>query len=74
MNLQLIDRYFSRALFIAASILVFLAIAEAFIQIFGISLISRVYSPGRMLDLSATLLAFVVVQLLRQIRNSLRAS
>ena len=74
MKLQFIDQYFSRVLFVVASILIILAIAEAFIQIFGISLISRFYSPGRMMELAATLLIFSIANLLRQIRDSLRGS
>ena len=72
MKLQNVDQYFSRVMFIAASILIVVAIAEAFIQIFGISLISRFYSPGRMMELAATLLIFSIANLLRQIRDTLR--
>jgi len=73
MNLQFVDKYFARTLFTIATLTILLAFAEAFVQIFGQSLISRFYSPGRLLELAATLLVFVIVQLLRQIRDELRA-
>ena len=73
MNLQFFEKYFSRTVFIIATITIMLAFAEGFVQLFGQSLIGRFYSPGRLLELAATLLVFVIVQLLRQIRDELRA-
>ena len=69
---QFVEKYFARTLFIVASVTILLALGEGFIQIFGLSLIDRAYSPGSLLELAATLLIFVVVQLLRQIRDALR--
>ena len=73
MNLEMIQKYFSRALFIIASLTIVIAFAEAFLQLFGIDMVSRFYAPGRLLELAATLLVFVIVQLLREIRDELRA-
>ena len=73
MNLQLVDKYFSRTVFLIATATILLAFAEGFVQLFGDSLIFRIYSPGRLLELAATLLVFVIVQLLRQIRDELRS-
>ena len=73
MNITIIDKYFARTVFIIATMTILLAFAEGFAQLFGQSLISRIYAPGRLLELAATLLVFVIVQLLRQIRDELRA-
>ena len=73
MNMQLVDKYFSRTVFFIATATILLAFAEGFAQLFGQSIISRLYSPGRLLELAATLLVFVIVQLLRQIRDELRS-
>lgn len=72
MDLHIVDRYFARLTFgIAVAIMAF-AVCEAFVNLFGLSLISRVYTAGRLLELGAILLVFVIVQLLRQIREELR--
>ena len=73
MNLQFVDKYFGRTIFAIATVTILLAFAEGFAQLFGQTLISRYYSAGRLLELAATLLVFVIVQLLRQIRDELRA-
>ena len=72
MNMQFVDKYFARTVFVMAAGIILLAIAEGFVQLFDVSLIAWVYSPGRLMELAATLLLFVVVQLLRQIRDELR--
>ena len=73
MSTSIADGHAARLIAIVAAVLLALAIAEAAIQVFGISLISRYYSPGRMMELSATLMVFVVALLLRQIRDAVRA-
>jgi len=73
MSMQLIDKYFARSVFIIATATIMLAFAEGFVQLFGSSLIGHIYSAGRLLELAATLLVFVMVMLLRQIRDELRA-
>lgn len=72
MSIEFFDRYFSRTVFIIATLTIMLAFAEGFMQLAGRSLVAGLYSPGRLLELAATLLVFVVVQLLRQIRDELR--
>ena len=69
---QSIDKHFGRAVFFLAAASLCLAFAEAFVNLFGISLTSRIYTAGRLLELAAILLTFVIVQLLRQIRDTLR--
>lgn len=73
MKNNLVEHYYARTVFVAAVCIILFALAEGFIQIFGQSLIGRIYSPGRLLDLAGTLLVFVIIELLRQIRNELRA-
>ena len=73
MNMQLAETYFARTVFGIATATILLAFAEGFVQLFGRSLVAHLYSPGRLLELAATLLVFIVVQLLRQIRDELRA-
>lgn len=73
MNLQIADKYFSRIVFIISTATILLAFAEGLAELFGRSLIDNIYSPGRLLELAATLLVFVIVQLLRQIRDELRS-
>lgn len=70
---ELFDKYFSRTLFVVATITILLAFAEGFANLFGVSLTAGLYTAGRLLELAATLLVFVMVQLLRQIRNELRS-
>ena len=74
MNLPYVEKYIARTIFGIAILTILLAFAEGFAQIFGLSLIAGLYSPGRLLELAATLLVFVVVQLLRQIRDELRTN
>lgn len=71
MLLQFLDRHFARTVFVVAGLLLLAALGEAFLQLFGLSAIGRAYSPGRLMELSATLLLFVIVQLLRQVRDAL---
>lgn len=70
---ELFDKYFSRTLFVVATMTIVLAFAEGFANLFGLSLLAGLYTAGRLLEIAATLLVFVVVQLLRQIRDELRS-
>jgi len=74
MNLEFVYKYFARTLFVIA----FVAIAVAFLEwigdIVGLSLIGEMYTAGRLVELAAALLVFVVAVLLRQIRDELRTS
>ena len=71
---QLIDRYFGPFVFTIAGVTLAVALAEALVNLFGISLVGRVYSAGRLLELSAIFLVFGIAQLLRQIRDAMRES
>lgn len=72
MILQFFDKYFARAVFVLATATIVVAFAEAFVNLFGMSLIARTYTAGRLLELAGILLIFVIVQLLRQIRDALK--
>jgi hypothetical protein len=73
MSLELVYKYLARTAFIIASA----AIAVAFLQwlgdFAGFSLTGGVYTAGRLLELAAALLVFVIAVLLRQIRDELRS-
>lgn len=72
MDFNIIDKYIARAVFIVAAVSAVLAFGEGFAQLLGHSIVARTYSAGRLLELAGILLIFVVVQLLRQIRDELR--
>ena len=61
-----------RILFGVAAVLLVVALLEAGIQVLGFNFISRYFSAGRLMELAATLILFVIVLLLRQIRDSVR--
>ena len=73
MNFDSVYKYFARTLFIIASAAIVLAFAEWIADRFGFSLIGYLYVPGRLLELAATLLVFVIAVLLQQVRDELRA-
>ena len=72
MNKDKILEYLARAVFVVAAIAVPLAFLELAAQSLGKSVVMGLYSPGRLLELAAFLLIFVITVLLRQIRDELR--
>ena len=74
MTMQNLLHNAGRLFFLGASATIVLAFMEGVAQIFGISLIAEAYPPGRLLELAATLLIFVIAVLLREIRDTLRAN
>ena len=72
MNLEFVYKHLARTLFIIASLGIAVAFLEGIGDIVGISLIGDAYTPGRLVELAAALLVFVVAVLLRQIRDELR--
>jgi hypothetical protein len=74
MNLEFVFKYFARTIFIMSSGGIAIAFLEWIGDFVGYSLTGDMYSAGRLLELSAALLVFVVAVLLRQIRDELRAS
>lgn len=61
--------FFSRLFFAVAFILLVIAALDWFIRLFGYRFTWVPYQPGRMFEFSAILMIFVVVFLLRQIRE-----
>jgi hypothetical protein len=61
----------SRVLFFGAFALLGLALFEQASNMVGQTLLRGSYSSGRLMELSAVLLVFVITLLLRQIRDSL---
>jgi hypothetical protein len=71
-----IDRLTSpicRLLFIAAFGLLGLAVLERVVYAFGYTILRETFTAGRLLDLAAVALIFVIALLLRQIRDGLAA-
>ena len=73
MNLEFVYKHFSRIIFIIASLGIVVGFLEWIGGFIGFSVTGGVYSAGRLLELSAALLVFVIAVLLRQIRDELRA-
>jgi hypothetical protein len=61
-----------RILFVVAFLLVGFATLEKLIRIFGPARFTLMYDPGRLAELSAIALMFVVALQLREIKNLLR--
>ena len=74
MYLQVFLKNSMRVLFIASAALIALAFIEWAAQFVGTTLVGSWYSAGRLLEIAATLLVFVIAVLLREIREELRAS
>ena len=72
MNVDNLYKMFSRFLFFLA----LAGLAVAFIEMaagsLGASILNGLYTTGRLIELSAALLIFVITILLRQIRDALR--
>ncbi len=72
MNLEFAYKHFSRTLFIIAAVGLAIAFLQLIGRFFGYDLAGQWYSAGRLMELSAALLVFVIAVLLRQIRDELR--
>jgi hypothetical protein len=64
---------FSRVFFFTALATLALVVAELLANLAGYTILRDVYSKGRLLELAAILLVFVIAVLLRQIRDELKA-
>ncbi len=70
------NRHYSivnRALFLIAAAMFVVAMWEWVLQWFGYTLTWLPYSPGRLFELAAIMAVFVIMLLLRQIRDALRS-
>ena len=73
MNLDSVSKYFAQPLYIIAVAAIVVAFLEWIAKFLGLSIIGELYDPGRLLELAATLLVFVIAVLLQQILDELRA-
>ena len=62
---------FSRIFFVVASLLLLIAIIDWILRLFGWTFSWIPYQPGRLLEFAAYIMIFVIVLLLRQIREKL---
>ena len=69
MNMTMIFHLFARLFFFLALGMLGVAIIEIFLNFFDYTILRGVYSAGRLIELSAALLVFVIAVLLRQIRD-----
>ena len=63
----------ARVVFIAASAAIILSFLELGAQFFGTSLINQTYASGRILELSATLLIYVLTVLVWEVLAELKS-
>jgi len=71
MNIDFIYKIFARSLFFFALAVLALGFIELAANLFGTSIMSAGYTAGRMIEVSAALVVFVIAVLLRQIRDAL---
>ena len=69
MNMQSLLHNSARLAFLGASAAIVLVFLELIAQFMGMSLIGKMYSLGRILELAATLLVFVIAVTLREVRD-----
>jgi hypothetical protein len=71
MNLDKLSSLVSRLFFVVAFLLVGIAVLEAVVRFFGFTILRGSYTSGRLLELGAVLMVFVISLLLRQVRQAL---
>lgn len=64
--------FFNRLFFIVAVILFLVAVLDWIMRLFGYTLAFLPYSPGRLFEFAAIMMIFVMVAMLRQIRDLLK--
>ncbi len=69
MNMTMLSQLFTRVFFYAALAILCVALAELVINFFDYTILRGTYSAGRLIELSAALMVFVIALLLRQIRD-----
>ncbi len=73
MNPESIYHWFARLFFFGALVLLAVALVEAVLNLLGYTVLRDYYTAGRLMELAATPLVFVIAVLLRQIRDALKA-
>jgi hypothetical protein len=69
MNTTMIYQVFARLFFFLALAMLGLAVIETAVNFFDYTILQGAYTAGRLLEVSAALLVFVIAVLLRQIRD-----
>jgi hypothetical protein len=69
MNIDVFYKYFARSLFLVALAILAVGFVELAANLFGSSVLGGGYTAGRMIEVSAALVIFVIAVLLRQIRD-----
>ena len=72
MNLDKLLHVVSRLFLLGAFALVVLAISEGVANLFGYTITRGEYAGGRLLEFAGILLTFVMVTILREVRDELR--
>ncbi len=70
---EFITRHVPRAFFAIAFLLLVYAIAERIAYAFGYTITGGMFTGGRLFEIAALLLVFVITLILREIREELRA-
>jgi hypothetical protein len=63
--------FFNRVFFLAAFVLLALAVVDRVVAWFGYTILGAAYSAGRLLEFAAIMLLFVLALLVRQMRDGL---
>ncbi len=69
MNMTVIYHVFARLFFFLALGILSVAFIEFLVNFFDYTILQGVYTAGRLLEMSAAMLVFVITVLLRQIRD-----
>jgi uncharacterized membrane protein YjjP (DUF1212 family) len=72
MDIAKLSSMVCRLFFGTAFVLLAISVLEKAAILMGYSILRRAYTPGRLLELSALLVVFVIALLLRQIREELK--
>jgi hypothetical protein len=72
MNLDRLGSLISHVFSMVAFLLLALSVVEWLANVFGYTILSQRYRPGRLMELAAIFTVFVVALLLRQVRQEIR--
>jgi hypothetical protein len=72
MNIEWLNSIASRVLFLGAFLLLALAVVERIAFQFGYTILRGSFTGGRLLEIAALILIFVIAILLRQIREAVK--
>jgi membrane protein YdbS with pleckstrin-like domain len=70
MGADKLTSFFNRVFFLAAFLLLAIAVLERLVSFVGYTILGSAYTAGRMLEFAAIMLLFVIALLLRQVRES----